>query len=215
MDIGGTSKEEVAIELEIGKTQAQQEYKDDRGKATKDDREKKRGYLILNPELDGVKDLEGMVVTRNREPYYDTEYRVVIDPALKGLTRSDTGGMQSGYWLEPQKEFDLAMLPHVIPGNESAHTKCHNAWMAYYRDAETLDRTRPHRPAYRGSRDVIINPHKDERYHSALMSLIDRRDKVIGQFDRTTIKQAKGTASREFDRELVPCECRGCRENRR
>jgi len=88
-------------------------YKSDRDAAVKDDRKNKRGHLILNPDLDthGM-DVEGMIIGRSGEGHEGDEYRVVVDPAMKGMKDKDTGEMKAGFWLKHQP---MDILTPLIP----------------------------------------------------------------------------------------------------
>jgi hypothetical protein len=87
-------------------------YKKDRDAAIKDDQENKRGHLILNPDLDTAGlDVEGMIIGRPGEEHEGDEYRVVVDPAMKGMKDQETGEMKAGFWLKHQPI--LPILPMV------------------------------------------------------------------------------------------------------
>lgn len=88
-------------------------YQKDRDAAVEDDRKNKRGYLILNPDLDtyGL-DVEGLIIGRPGEEHKGEEYRVVVDPAMKGMKDPDTGEIRAGFWLKHQS-FDP--LSPIIP----------------------------------------------------------------------------------------------------
>lgn len=86
----------------------QVQFRKDRNAAREDDIKNSRGFLILNPDIDtfGL-DVEGLVINRAGEEHEGKEYRVVFDPAMKGMKDKETGGICAGFWLEAMKPFNF------------------------------------------------------------------------------------------------------------
>lgn len=86
----------------------QAHWKKDKQAAIEDDQKNRRGHLILNPDLDtqGI-DVEGLIIGRPGEEHEGEEYRVIFDPALKGMKDLETGEIRAGFWLKPQPPIDF------------------------------------------------------------------------------------------------------------
>lgn len=79
----------------------------DREACIKEDREKGRGTLTMNPEVEGAAKMRGTITERN-----GIEYRVLIDEALRGVRDKD-GSTRMGYWVDPLPPLKpiIEMLP--------------------------------------------------------------------------------------------------------
>ncbi len=55
--------------------------------------------LIINPDIDlsAIGDVHGMIVKKE-----GIEYRVIVDPLLRGMVDEETGEARAGFWLAPQ-----------------------------------------------------------------------------------------------------------------
>jgi len=73
-------------------------FRKDREAARQEDIKERRGFLVLSPELQIVKELdpEGMILEKDGQ-----EYRVIVDPRLVGMTSSATGEPIHGWWVPP------------------------------------------------------------------------------------------------------------------
>lgn len=91
-----------------------QAWKRDRAACIKEDREKDRGTLILNAELDGATAMVGIITEKD-----GVEYRIITNDYLRGATYKN-GSAVTGYWLDPLPPLDLAtILPlEPLPGTE-------------------------------------------------------------------------------------------------
>ncbi len=85
-------------------------WREDREACRKDDLEKRRGTLILNPELEGAENMSGTVTEK-----YGIEYRVIADDALRGA-RGDGGEIRGGYWVDPTPP--VVLPPIAMPDFE-------------------------------------------------------------------------------------------------
>lgn len=61
----------------------------------KEDIEKNRGHLIINPEFSDTASMEGDIAEKDGK-----EYRIVLDENLRGMRNKD-GTTPFGYWLDP------------------------------------------------------------------------------------------------------------------
>lgn len=102
------SIEELMKTAELFETHAQA-WARDREACIKDDREKGRGSLVLNPENEGVSAMHGNITERD-----GVEYRVMIDECMRGMRDKD-GGIRSGYWVDPLPPLDLMPLIPLPP----------------------------------------------------------------------------------------------------
>lgn len=97
----------------------QKSYRASREEAFARDRAVGRGHLVLNPDLKVIDpmDCEGMIIRKDNK-----EYRVVVDPAMKGMKDKDTGEVKAGFWLEPSPPFTYQVLP-VTDFSQSLHNQ--------------------------------------------------------------------------------------------
>jgi len=92
-------------------------YKSDREAARKDDINNNRGFLVVNPDLDtqGL-DVDGLIIKRPGEEHEGEEYRVVIDPNMKGMKDPETGEVRAGFWLKPFPSMQILPIVPFPPG---------------------------------------------------------------------------------------------------
>lgn len=85
-------------------------WKQDREACQKEDREKGRGHLVMNPGAEGAELLEGDITEKD-----GIEYRIWIDENLRGM-RNDDGTIRMGFWIDPMPPLDLSMklLPVTV-----------------------------------------------------------------------------------------------------
>jgi hypothetical protein len=85
-------------------------WRTDRDACLRLDAKDKRGYLIINPELDlGEMDVDGCIIEKD-----GIEYRVVIQEDLRGMRKKDAEGNETdeinpGYWMAPPPSLEEMM----------------------------------------------------------------------------------------------------------
>ena len=113
MDWRTTQELLVEIQKQKRRIDSQKHWKEHNEEARKDDLNNNRGFLVLNPDLDfGDYDPDGLIVV-NPDDDNGHEYRVVIDPAMKGMKDPETGDLRAGFWLAPLKPFS-AIIPPLL-----------------------------------------------------------------------------------------------------
>jgi hypothetical protein len=103
---GNLSIEELMETVQLLETPAQS-WARDREACIKEDREKGRGTLVMNAEVEGVAKMRGTITEHK-----GIEYRVLIDEGLRGMRDKD-GSVRMGYWVDPLPPLKpiIEMLP--------------------------------------------------------------------------------------------------------
>ena len=94
-------------------------YRRDPAKERLADLKKGRGVVSINPEIEELSMFHGYIVDKD-----GIEYRVLVDPMLRGSRRTDPVTGQSevaaGYWISPMMyklpKFDCIIPVRVDPG---------------------------------------------------------------------------------------------------